>query len=305
MWLRNPKLLNLVILFVIGILAFWSYITEETNYGRVYTAAFFLTLFGIIASYTPEVKKVFQYAPANDTHIIWQGLLGLGLGIVLTSTVWMGLSILSPLSVPAAVNVLGTLGLGSLPLIFIMAISICEFEEGLRAAFLKPSIQEWLQYNNLVSVLLLLAGIIVYFVLQNDILRIIGVIVGIAGILNFYWKGGLADWLTESEFWKNVVAGLFAAVFFMLLHYTAYGSIDPAVTTALMLNAFLYAFIADMMNSAFKGEDEEQSTIPSRTAHTFNNATVTCIAAGVPALFAFFVAGSHYALMYVATKERD
>jgi len=301
----NPKLLNLIVLFVIGILAFWSYITEETNYGRVYTAAFFLTLFGILASYTPEIKKVFQYSPANDTHIIWQGLAGLGLGLVLTSTVWMGLSILSPLSVPTAVNVLGVLGVGAFALVFIMAISVCEFEEGLRAAFLKPSIQEWLQYNNLVSVLLVLAGIIIYFVLQNDFLRIIGVMLGIGGILNFYWKGGLADWLSDSDFWRNVIAGLFAAVFFMLLHYTAYGSIDPAITTALMLNAFLYAFIADMLNSLFKGEEDEQSTIPSRTAHTFNNATVTCLAAGVPVLFAFFVTGAHYALMYVATHERD
>ena len=304
-WLKNPKLLNLIILFVIGILAFWSYITEETTYGRVYTAAFFLTIFGIVASYTPEIKKVFQYSPANDTHIIWQGLCGLGLGLVLTMGIWTGLSILSPLSVPNAVNVLGVLGLGAIPLVFIMAVSICEFEEGLRAAFLKPTFQEWLQYNNLISVLLVLAGIIIYFVLQSDILRLIGLFVGIAGILNFYWKGGLADWLTDSPFWRNVVAGLFAAVFFMLLHYTANGSIDPAITTALMINAFLYAFIADMLNSAFKSEDEEQSTIPSRTAHTFNNATVSCLSAGVPVFFAFFVTGAHFALMYVATREGD
>lgn len=290
----DPKFWHFVIFVFFGMIAIWSLLTQNTTYGATYTIVFLFTLILIIASVV--LHPVVEWMPSSPDQLILQVLAGFGLGIVLISSILFSFSFLSPLSIPNVSGMLGVLGLGGISLAFIMSIGVSEFEEGLRAATLRPTIAEWLSYSKGVSMVLLLVGFMMYFIIDMDIFKLFGIVLMFLSVLNYFYKGGVADRI-QTPWVRQLISGLIAASFFALLHFTAYGSADPAVTASLMMNAFLYAFIADTINAYFK------NTVSSRIAHTLNNAAVSCIAVGLPIPFAFVIAGAHAGLLYMASTE--
>ena len=295
----NAKMLSAVVFVVFGILALWSFVTQETTFGRIYSNLFYLTIGLIGMSYF--MPKVFEYQPVNPDRIGFQILAGFALGFALAGSLIVSgfaFSLLAPLSIPD-VALLGILGFSAIGQVFIMSVAVSEFEETLRSATLRPSIMEWLQYEAVASLLFILIGVIIWF--TGDAFagsfKIIGLAIAAIGLLNFTKKFVLGKFFENKWIRSGVSIGI-VGVFFSILHLTAYASTNSAVTTALMFNAFMYAVIADVINTYF------ESTVSSKIAHTLNNAAVSCVAAGVPIIFALIVAATHAGILYVTATGK-
>jgi len=295
--IKDPKVLSMMVFLIFGILALWSFVTQETTFGRIYSSIFYLTLGVIALSYI--MPKVFEYQPVDSRNIKLQLLAGFALGFALAGGLFVqNFSFLAPLSIPD-IALLGVLGFSAVGQVFIMSVAVSEFEEALRSATLRPSFAEWLQFREGVSVLLLLIGSIVYFTADSfdPALKIVGLILAFVGVLNFTRRFIIADRI-KGKWTRFMVANFITAAFFAILHFTAYATGNAAATQSLLLNAFMYALIADTINTYF------ESTAPSRVAHTLNNAAVSCVAVGIPVLFALIVAAVHALIIFVtATGE--
>lgn len=289
----DSKSLSVAFFLIFGLIAFWSVITQETQWGRIYTNVFYLSTFLILLSYI--LPHVFDYQPVSDKDLGYQIVAGLLLGFALVGGFFLqGFTLLAPLSIPDVSGILGLLGFSVISQVFIMSIVISEFEETLRSGTLRPSIAKWLEYPQGVTAVLLIFGVIIYFLIEP--FRVLGLGLVVLGIINFLQKGVLARYI-EGKWARFFIAIMIAGAFFSLLHLTAYASPeDPSLAYGLMLNAFLYAVMADFINTYF------ESTIPSRVAHTFNNATVSAFAVGIPLPFAFLVTGAHALIMYVIAR---
>jgi len=288
--LSKSASLSVMFFLVLGMLALWSFITQSTQWGSVYTNVFYLSVILIILSVV--VKKKFEAEFVSTNSLKWQFIVGFSFGLLLVSNYLFGqsFSFLSPLSIPNVGGLLGILGVSSITLVFVMSVVPSEFEENLRSALLRPTIAEWLQDNRAIPVILMIFGALIFFVL--DSFRIIGMGMLVLGFLSLD-NGFLSKRGIRSKWVRYGISIVIVGVFFAVLHFAAYNTGDPAVSEALMFNAFLYAVIADSINTFFGG-----TTIPSKIAHTTNNAVVASASVGVPIAFAFVVVGIHAAILY-------
>lgn len=293
---NNQKNYSILFLLIFGLLAFWSNITQSTLWGTVYTNVFYAAMILIFLSYISP--KIAEYDPVSNKNLFAQIIIGFALGIVLVgSLLFKGshLSFLSPLSIPNTSNILGILGLSAVSFVFVNSIVISEFEETLRSSTLRPSVFEWLNYGGEkgFAFILFLIGIIVYFVIG---MKLIGLSLAAFALIAFFKRLSFIKRI-DSKMVRWGISIIFVGLFFALLHLTAYSKPGANNASALMFNAFLYAVIADTIDTFY------DSTIPSKIAHTLNNAAIASVAVGIPVGFAFVVAGVHALAMGMIARS--
>lgn len=299
----------LIVFIILGLIALWHTVIGEegTTWGTVYLSVFIVTITLFILSVI--APRVFEFRNINPHGVGLQIFVGFMLGFALVGGVFLDqnascdtpstssiVPFLSPLPIPlqAGNGGLGLLGWAAIAQVFIMALVVSEFEESIRSAALRPTIAEWLTNRWGICVTFFTFGMIIYFLIEP--IRLIGLVMMVLGFAN-----SLKDFL--SGFFQHVWAHyttsiIIGGIFFAILHLKAY-SIAGAptdVTNALMLNAFMFAVIADFINTQF------DSTAPSKIAHTLSNATIGCLCVGIPLWFAFVVAGSHAVLIFILSR---
>lgn len=291
----KQKSLSMVFFILLGVLASWSFITQGTKWGSVYSNVFYLVVILFILSIV--VPRKFEANFVNPKNLWMQFAAGGLFGLVLVSSYIVGssLSFLSPLSIPKVSSVLGILGINAVTLVFAMSVIPSEFEENLRSATLRPTIAEWLQDSKALPSLLIMFGVLLFFLV--DSFRVLGIGFIVFGFLVLQGiflknKGITNKWV------RMGISIVFVGVLFALLHFTAYATGNPAQSEALMFNAFLYAIIADSINTYFG-----KTTIPSKIAHTTNNAVVSCAAVGIPIVFAVVVVVAHASILYAIARS--
>ena len=299
---RTSQLLAFLGFMVLFILIITVAILDRTSvYGYVYLIiALFVVIFYILSQVVPNF---FEADFVSNKKLIWQIILGYGLGLVLSAKALFGkiagsYSFLSPLSVPNIQKTLLAIQWGPVASIFLMSIGVSEFEESFRGGTLMPSLKEWLSNPRTSAVVLLVLSIILYFLV--GFMKLIAILLMLYGFLAVI-EPHIIEPFVKSKLFTTIVAILGAAALFAFLHSLAYGYLGATTTmqkstaVALMANAFIYAVVADIINSYFK------STTASKIAHTMNNAALMSNALGITPFFSIFVAAVHAVFLYAVS----
>ncbi len=283
----------MIVLVVLGMLAFWSFVSEGTEFGALYSDVFILVF--ALFSLAVIVPKYFDFRnlAMKPKEAPMQVLVGLALGLVMVGSVIFDgftFSLLSPISAP--VLSFGVLGWESLAPVFLMSIVVSELEESLYNSALRPSIMEWLTSHLGVSIVFLLLGLLVWVMFID--LRMFGLIAMGLGVINFFsGKNGFLTKAFSSHMLRAAVAILMAALFFSLLHLRNFSGLDAATGAAVLHAAFVFAIVAGSINTVFR------SSVSSKVAHTVNNGTLTCLVVGIPPVFGLVIGGIHGLMLYI------
>lgn len=288
----------LILFLLLGTVVLWSTVVQQTTFGQIYQIIFFFTL--IIFILSKVTPKFAEFQNLNSKGITIQILAGFILGFALVATLFgASFAFLSPLSVPDIrfTMPIGILGFELLSSLFMMSILVAEIEESFRTSALRPTIAEWVANRHARTIFLLVTGVIIYMVIPP--LRFLGAILFVFAAIDGILKFKFVDRLFRSPATRNFLAILVAGSFFAVLHLRAYGGtegLELAVTAALIMNAFLFAVIADIVNWKFK------SATASKIAHCLNNATISAVAVGLPALTGAFVTLIYAVILFFMSR---
>lgn len=273
-WLPFFLLLALVVLS--------SIIIEDTPWGRVYMYLTVFTLFIYILAQTNKTRAEFILFNKKIGFGI-QALTGFALGFFLIDSILFDqplFALLNPLSVPQVTSPLGILGFEMLSQVFAMSLIVAEIEENFRAGALRPMIYEWLQSQKARTVFLLTSGIIIYAIVPP--LRLIGALLFLVVFVDFIIHLEFLHAVMASNLMRHGIAIFAAAAVFGILHLKIF-SAGEVINEDLMVNAFLFAFMADVINTTF------QSTVASKIAHCWNNSAVMLYVGGTEPTWVFWI----------------
>ena len=287
----------LILFLLLGTLVLWSTVVQQTTFGKIYNILFFFTLAMYLLSRASPNFAEFQ----NIRHkgISLQIITGFVLGFALVGTLYGTYALLSPLSVPNIkfTSPLGILGFESISQVFLMSVVVAEIEESFRSSTLRPTIAEWLSNHYARTLFMLVTALIIYMVLLP--IRLLGAALFVVAAVDSIGKFNWIDRLFKHGFARQATAIIVAAAFFAVLHLRAYGGtsgVETATTVAMLLNAFLFAVIADTINSRFK------STTPSKIAHCFNNSSISSVSIGLPAFYGAFITTIYAIVLFVMSR---
>ena len=243
-----------------------------------------------------KVGRVIVYGKSTTRNRFFRDIVvGLIIGSVLISG-YLGFSIAIS---PAPFSIVGSsTTTANLITLVIIGFFGVEAEEMFRASILVPSILGFTGKEGRVASIL--SGIILFvLVVLFLFLQIFGVIsiyvtllligLGVAVTLKHVKKNTKQSFVLD-----HMIAILFGATIFMMLHVFAYGSGSYTTDLPAFAAAFSFAVVADIVNWIL------QSTLSSRMSHSVNNCVLGCTALGLSLVYGALVIAIYAGLLYIS-----
>ena len=280
------------------VLTLSSIVIEDATWGYVYFFLVATTLFIFLLSHVKGTKQGAEFilfSPKNGVPFYVQLIAGFSLGFVLTDSILFGtnfLTFLSPLAVPKVTAPLGVLGVEVLSGIFLMSIVVAEIEESFRSSALRPTLVEWMENPKLATVFLMALAVIGYAMFPP--LRYFLGLLFLLGIVNAFFGWKMLEPFFKNKLFRHALSIFAVALVFGFLHLKLFST--GMANEQIMVNAFLFAIIADVINWRLK------STVSGKIAHCWNNGVVMCAASGAPVVYGVLMAVIYAGILWVMQK---
>ena len=272
----------ITILFVVGFLQNPSI----TSFGLIYAllSMISLTFFALSVTTKDRYGKIVVYGvDKNYKKLLLDITVGLVVGIVLIGG-YLGFSIYlnpSPFSITSSTSTIN-----SLILLIVIGFFGVEAEEMFRASTLVPTLLNYIGELPIKAVifagLTIFSALFMFFFVQFLSYITLYIVAGMLFLAllieSFIKKYNKAT--PKAKILSHVLAILFGATVFMMLHVFAYGNGSYSLNINDYISAFAFAVIADSINWIL------QSTIASRISHSVNNSVLTASALSIPIVYA-------------------
>lgn len=306
--LQEPAVIFFLVVFL---MAFVSIITGwQEAWGRTYWVIGIITGIFMLGAYAKP--DIFEFKAINPEKLNYQILVGFLFGTALiTSYIFSGLSLLSPLSVPGVQSTLSFFGGKALPALFMLSILVSVFEENFRASALRPTLQEWLQNPRMLAVAFLAVTSLFYFLFDQYRSITIFLVFGsaLAALVPSFIRPAVEKKIElagkKIQIGPLLVSIIGASFLFSILHIAAAGLLEAVSFTEIqqaqdmLISAFIFGIIAGVINSYF------DSSNTSKIAHTINNAGYLSNAMGLTIGYAYVVGIIHAVIVYSLNKTAE
>ncbi len=289
------------IFVIVNILFFVGFLTDPslTSYGLIYVVLGFFNFSFIVAALVSNNRKagIVVYGNSNTKFkFLRDVVIGLAVGLIFVSG-YLGFSIImqpAPFALIKTTNITSTL-----IMLLVIGLFGVEAEEMFRASALIPSILKFTGMENktagILSGLILFSLISIFFLTQILGILAIVITIGILAIgfgITLFAK--VKSTSASSTILTHLIAILFAATIFMMLHVYAYGNGSYTTNVGDFVSVFSFAVVADSVNWVL------QSTIASRMTHSINNIFVGTAILGVSIYLGLAIILIYILILYVS-----